>query len=48
MNKPIGGLLVEEKLLKRTIIIESELIQKNNFSFGTSIILLAVSKENDQ
>ena len=48
MNKPIGGLLVEEKLLKRTLMIESELIQKYNFSFGTSIILLAVSKENDQ
>ena len=48
MNKPFGGLLVEEKLLKRILMIESELIQKYNFSFGTSIILLAVPKENDQ
>ena len=39
---------VINNILKRILMIESELIQKYNFSFGTSIILLAVPKENGQ
>ena len=39
---------VINNILKRILMIESELIQKYNFSFVTSIILLAVPKENDQ
>ena len=39
---------VINNILKRILMIESEIIQKYNFSFGTSIILLAVPKENDQ
>ena len=39
---------VINNILKPILMIESELIQKYNFSFGTSIVLLAVPKENDQ
>jgi len=52
-NAELDGLVIKvhpviNNILKRILMIESKLIQKYNFSFGTSIILLAVPKENDQ
>ena len=51
-NKELDQLIVKvhpviNNILKLILMIESELIKKFNFSFGTSIILLAIPKNND-